>query len=102
MESAEIFPSLLYEANKQFIKGCLQTEDEVVKSAFIENGLLYSDGFIKEHCACIRQEGDPFEHVWYHFGRPDAKRIISIEKDFRFSLGEENGNYKLRGEKRYY
>lgn len=95
-------PSVIGYANKQLIEECFRKDNELFKAGFIKSGLLVTEEFIKEHCVRVRYEDDRFEHIWYHFGQPDAKRIISFEKDLKISWVEECGDYKMIVERRYY
>lgn len=59
--------------------GFLKKKDEVVKEALIRAGFdPENTEFIREHMQLVKIPFDNFEHFWYHFGQPDAVRIISV------------------------
>ena len=94
--------SFINEFNKRMANDFVKSEDDTIQAAFVKAGFVVSEDFIKEHCQCIQVEGEKFEHIYYHFGLPDEKRIISMERDVQMSWTEEGGAYKMRVEKRYY
>lgn len=94
--------SFVNEINKRMSNGFVKSEDDTIKSAFVKAGFIVTEEFIKEHCELVQVEGEKFEHIYYHFGQPDQKRIISMEREVQMSWVEENGCYKMKAEKRYY
>lgn len=80
----------------------VKSQDDAIKAAFVKHGLETTEQFIKEHCQRIQVIGEPFEHIYYHYGQPDQVRIISMETEVLMSWHEENGNIKMKAEKRYY
>lgn len=86
------------------IKEFLKKQEQIIKDAFIKAGIDVNDiQFIKDNVERIVQDGDPFEHYWYRFGKPDAKRIISIEINPRINepLLKDN-KYTVTSEQHYY
>lgn len=94
--------SFINEFNKRMINEFVKSEEDTIKSAFVKAGFMVTEEFIKKHCEVVRVEGEEFEHIYYHFGQPDQVRIISMEREVQMSWHEENGNIKVRAEKRYY
>lgn len=94
--------SFINEFNKRISNEFVKSEEDTVKSAFVKAGFIVTEEFIKEHCELVQVEGEEFEHIYYHFGQPDQKRIISIEREVRMTWTEENGTYKMKAEKSYY
>lgn len=98
----EPYASLAEDATRRFGAEIGHGIDEIFKNAFIKNGLPTDEEFIKNNCSLIIQEGDEFQHCWYHYGKPDAIRIISIEREPDISMIEEIGSYKMKAEYNYY
>lgn len=94
--------SFINEFNKRMVNDLVKSEDDTIKAAFVKAGFVITEELIREHCERIHVEGERFEHIYYHFGQPDEKRIISMEREIHMSWVEENGSYKMRAEKKYY
>jgi hypothetical protein len=94
--------SFINELNKRMSNDFVKSEDETIRAAFMKAGFVITEDFLKEHCERVQIEGDKFEHIYYHFGQPDEKRIISMEREVNMSWHEEGGNLKMKAEKRYY
>lgn len=94
--------TLMSQISKTFAEEIAGKTDEIIKAAFTEKGFPADEKFIKEHVSFVKYEGDEFDHIWYHFGEPDALRIISIERKQNTSLFNEDEQCKLKWEVRYY
>lgn len=95
-------PSSFMKEINNHLSDFVKSQDEAIKSAFVKHGLETTEQFIKDHCQRIQVIGEPFEHIYYHFGQPDQVRIISMETEVQMSWQEQNGNIKMKAEKRYY
>jgi tRNA U34 2-thiouridine synthase MnmA/TrmU len=93
-------PALHDEVMQKSHDSFLQREDEIIKKAFTDKGFACTEDFIKAHC-CIVDDGK-FRHIWYHFGEPDAVRIVSFEKEMQTRIEEADGTWKFTIEQKYY
>jgi hypothetical protein len=101
-EGCNFLQSFFNETNTRFAEGLAKEMDDTIRKAFIEKNLSVDEDFIKEHCSCVTDMGDEFHHYWYHYGKADAIRIISIEKEPNISYTEEMGSVKMKADMRYY
>lgn len=85
-----------------FAKEIAKKTDDIIKDTLIKKGFPADEEFIKEHVSCIVYECEDFNHIWYHFGQPDAIRIISIERNPNTSLFDTVDPCKMKWELRYY
>lgn len=90
------------QAMTSFAKEIANKTDDVIKAAFAEKGFPVDEEFVKGHVSRITYECDDFDHIWYHFGQPDAVRIISIERHPNTSLFDAADPCKMKWELRYY
>jgi hypothetical protein len=78
-------------------------KEEVIKNALVANGFNPTNHqFLTDNFELIIKEGDKYEHLYYHFGKADQKRIISILNQPEVEFGNENGTYKAISTYRYY
>lgn len=69
----------------------IDKQDAVIREAITSAGFdPYDMEFIRANFQRVSMPEDSFEHFWYHFGQPDAKRIISIGQPV-FDDGYQNG-----------
>src|SRR5688572_7278219 len=80
-------------------------QDNVLRECLKNHGFNISDiAFLKENIECITVEGDPFEHYYFHYGQPDEKRLISIERmpSLEYGNSEDGRSVNVTVSKRYY
>lgn len=79
-------------------------QDSVIKEALAAAGFNPDDHFfIADNFTWVQCEGDPFNHFYYHFGLPDARRLISFQRVPYFDMGSiEDGNFKQGISAQYY
>lgn len=88
--------------NEQF-KAISSKKDEVIKNALISNGFNPANHqFISDNFSLIHKEGDRYEHLYYHFGKDDVKRIISIEKNPEWVHSNDGNTFKVNTTYHYY
>jgi hypothetical protein len=58
-----------------------EKEDAIIRQALIDNGFNPNNlDFIRDNFEVVSPENESIVHYFYHYGKPDEKRIISIEK----------------------
>jgi len=104
--SFQMIPDLASEITRQMCEGYLKHIDIIILERLKANGLPTTEEFIKENIVCVKIEGSKYNHYWYHHEQPDAKRIISIEREPTIRLEPPidliNNNYKQVIEAQYY
>lgn len=76
-----VVPSLIgYSTNKMY-KEFNRSVDNVLKEAFVKVGIDIDDlGSISGRFTRIVKDGDKFDHFFIDYGKPNEKRIVSIER----------------------
>lgn len=75
------FINIQAEMAKKMQKELAEKEDTAIKDALIANGFNPDDhDFLRDNFELIRIDGDRFVHYYFHYGKPDGKRIISIDR----------------------
>lgn len=90
---------------KELCEDLLKQQETIFLDALRATGLPVDMEFIKSNIECITEEGGKFNHYWYKHGTPDARRIISIEREplIRYDMPSNfSNNVKLTMEARYY
>ena len=74
---------------REFHSAFFKEQDKVIKEAIVRHGFDPHDvDFLKEHCQRVTYPfDDEFEHLYYHFGKCDEIRIISIERQPNIDMG---------------
>jgi len=73
---------------EEFHKAFYKEQDRVIREAIISHGFNPGDHqFLKDHCQLITYPFDDFQHLYYHYGEKDEKRIISIEAQPNIDMG---------------
>lgn len=81
----------------------IKKKEQLLKERMDVHNLPWTEDFIKEHISCIVREGDSFDHFWFNFGKPDAIRLLSIERESVMpDIINEDFSYKMKAEYRYY
>lgn len=79
-------------------------QNAITKEALIVAGFDAEDkAFITAEFTVVQREVDPFNHLYYHFGKPDQRRIISIQRAPDINTGTvSGGNFTQSVAARYY
>lgn len=89
--------------NNKLHKRYFNEREEIIKNALKKAGFNIIDyNYLKENFILIRKEGDKFEHLYYHYGKDDEQRIISIEKEYNIEYSDNEGSYKVTMSQQYY
>lgn len=65
---------------REFHSAFIKEQDRVIREAIVLHGFNADDyEFIKEHCQLVTYPFDSFQHLYYHYGKRDEIRMISIE-----------------------
>lgn len=107
MANINDLPTLMEEVSRRLYEGFFKEKDKAILSALMDKGFPTDEVFIKENMECVTYEEETeFEHYWYHFGQPDAVKVISFEREPRFELVQPNdpikNNFKQTVEAKYY
>lgn len=100
-----MIPNLAEEITKHLCEGYMNHLDSLILEALKNKGLPTDIDFIKTNITIVRQEGNYFDHYWYHYGQGDAIRIISIEREPTITHETPDiisNNYKQIIEAKYY
>ncbi len=92
----------MYEIQQRMINEFIEKLDKLIEQRLSENGFNVDDKrFLKDNFTFIELPTDDFRHLYYHFGQPDQKRIISIEKETCVPV-DNLGSFTFTATKKYY
>jgi hypothetical protein len=95
--------SYIDEVMKQVCNDISQKKDQLLRERMGDHGMPFTEEFLKEHVSIVCQPGSTFDHFWYNYGKPDAVRLISIERDsLPPPLINDGYSIKINAEYRYY
>lgn len=95
--------NLMNSAINRLVSQIMNGKEHLLKERIEALNMPWDTGFLKEHVSCVMQIGDPYEHYWFNYGKPDAIRLLSIENNPEMpEIFSEDFSYKVKAEYKYY